>query len=79
LPLRRGYELGRHRSVGYIRWVTLECGGLTPLPKGDCCSDASTGSRSIPAGLQEDLDGVEVFTDCDAVREYAVADAVAAP
>jgi len=31
LPLRRGYEFGRHRSVSYTRWVSLECGGLTPL------------------------------------------------
>jgi len=46
LPLRGDYELGRHRSVSYTRWVTLECGGLTPrsnkqfhlFPKGDCCS-----------------------------------------
>jgi len=31
LPLRRGYEFGRNRSVGCTRWVSLECGGLTPL------------------------------------------------
>jgi len=31
MPVRRGYEFARHRSVSYTSWVTLECGGLTPL------------------------------------------------
>jgi len=31
LPVRRGYVFGRHWSVSYTRWVSLECGGLTPL------------------------------------------------